>query len=154
MKLKLRTLIATFVPFFCFLGACVDFANKYVYWADDYLDYVEKVDYYGNNRKSVARGVHVSHMFGITAFENRYNSPVKGNAGFFRTIVVYSVFVASWHENEILELSKMDMKASPRVIVKEDTAPYKVHVFHRQKQPDGKSTVIRIVWERFWFSCY
>ncbi|XP_048518119.1 low-density lipoprotein receptor-related protein 1 [Dendroctonus ponderosae] len=98
-------------------GVCVDYATKYVYWADSYMDYVEKVDYYGNNRKSVAKRRHVSNIHGVSLFENR-------------------VFVSSWDDNLVTELTKTGIKASPRTIVSNVSHLLKLHVFHRQRQPD------------------
>ena len=38
----------------------LDYVNKHVYWSDTYLDRVERIDYYGDNRKHVIHGQMVS----------------------------------------------------------------------------------------------
>lgn len=40
-------------------GVTVDFPNQHVYWVDTYLDYVERINYDGTNRKTVKNGVAV-----------------------------------------------------------------------------------------------
>ena len=40
-------------------GVAVDFPNQHVYWVDTYLDFVERVDYDGSNRRTVRKGVPV-----------------------------------------------------------------------------------------------
>ncbi|KAJ8961610.1 hypothetical protein NQ314_005912 [Rhamnusium bicolor] len=96
-------------------GVTVDYPKKHVYWVDTYLDYVERVDYNGRNRKTVLRGVKVSNLYGITVFQNK-------------------LFVSSWYNNSILELDKFNHHVKNTVT--NITRPFNVHVFHRQRQPD------------------
>lgn len=37
-------------------GLTVDFPLQHVYWVDTYLDYIDRVDYDGNNRKTIKKG--------------------------------------------------------------------------------------------------
>lgn len=37
-------------------GVAVDIPSRHVYWVDTYLDFVERVDYDGKNRKTVKKG--------------------------------------------------------------------------------------------------
>lgn len=46
-------------------GVAVDIPTATVYWVDTYLDYVEKVDYSGKNRKTIKRGHPVCILNGI-----------------------------------------------------------------------------------------
>uniref|UniRef100_A0A7M4EHT3 Low-density lipoprotein receptor-related protein 1B n=1 Tax=Crocodylus porosus TaxID=8502 RepID=A0A7M4EHT3_CROPO len=48
----------------------LDLINKYLYWVDSYLDYVEVVDYHGRNRHTIIRGRQARHLYGLTIFEN------------------------------------------------------------------------------------
>ncbi|CAH1165542.1 unnamed protein product [Phyllotreta striolata] len=96
-------------------GVAVDFPTKRVYWVDTYLDYVERVDYDGGNRRTVLRGTKVQNLYGITVFQD-------------------SVFVSSWYNNSVLELHKF--KHLVKTVVMNITRPFNVHVFHRQRQPD------------------
>lgn len=43
----------------------LDLINKYLYWVDSYLDYVEVVDYHGRNRHTIIRGRQVSSEWKI-----------------------------------------------------------------------------------------
>ena len=44
----------------------LDFVKKEVYWADSYLDRIERVDYDGNNRKLVVKKAWVSNQLLFT----------------------------------------------------------------------------------------
>lgn len=41
-------------------GLSVDFPNQHVYWVDTYLDFIERVDYNGKNRKTIKKGFPVN----------------------------------------------------------------------------------------------
>jgi len=94
----------------------VDFPNKHVYWVDSFLAHIERVDYDGSNRKTLKKGSQFENIHSITVFEN-------------------SIFVSVWKSRQILELDRFGLK-EPKVV-----ASYKdvgtVHVYHRQRQPDG-----------------
>lgn len=105
-------------------GVTIDYANKNVYWVDTYLDFIERIDYDGKNRMTVLKGKQVVNLYGISAFEN-------------------SIYVSSWHSNSIISVDKKTKKAE--TLVDTQSRPYNVHVFHRQKQPDGKSETIFFV---------
>ena len=42
-----------------------------MYWVDTYLDYIERCDYDGNNRKTVVRGAPVENLYGLAVFQNK-----------------------------------------------------------------------------------
>ena len=46
-------------------GLTIDFSRRQLYWGDSYLDYVERVDYDGTNRKTIAHGLNVSAFIHI-----------------------------------------------------------------------------------------
>ncbi|KAF7273554.1 hypothetical protein GWI33_013751, partial [Rhynchophorus ferrugineus] len=101
-------------------GVTVDYPTKYVFWVDTYLDYVEKVDYEGKNRKTIARGVNVRNAYGVSVFQNR-------------------IFLSSWYNNSILEFDKFSSKDASlmvKSVVSNISRPFNVHIFHRQRQPD------------------
>lgn len=98
-------------------GVAVDYPKKHVYWVDTYLDYVERVDYNGEHRKTVLRGIKVQNLYGITIFEDK-------------------LFVSSWFNNSILELNKYHH--IERTVVTNISRPFNVYVFHRQRQPEGE----------------
>lgn len=45
-------------------GVTVDFPSQHVYWVDTYLDFVERIDYDGKNRRTIAKGFPVC-MIGL-----------------------------------------------------------------------------------------
>lgn len=98
-------------------GVAVDYPNKHVYWIDTYLDYVERVDYDGKHRKTVMQGISVQNLYGIAPFENK-------------------LYVSSWYKNSILQLDKYHHE--DKEIVTNIGRPFNIHVYHRQRQPDGK----------------
>lgn len=104
-------------------GVSLDLPNKHVYWVDTYLDYVERVDYEGHNRRTIMKGSPVQNLYGISTFEDR-------------------LFVSSWHNDSILELRKT--KGSARKIVQNITRPFNLHVFHRQMQPSGELHLLEV----------
>lgn len=96
-------------------GVVVDYPVKHVYWVDTYLDYVERVDYDGQNRKNIMKGVRVQNLYGISIFESK-------------------LFVSSWHNNSILEIHKFQQQQ--KTVLGNISRPFNLHVFHRQRQPD------------------
>jgi integrin beta 2 len=59
-------------------GVTVDYPTQHVYWVDTYLDFVERIDYDGSNRRTVKKGFpvrarkhcHCSRCFSIFGLEN------------------------------------------------------------------------------------
>jgi integrin beta 2 len=59
-------------------GVTVDYPTQHVYWVDTYLDFVERIDYDGSNRRTVKKGYpvrarkhyHFSRCFSIFGLEN------------------------------------------------------------------------------------
>ena len=41
-------------------GVTVDYPTQHVYWVDTYLDFVERIDYDGSNRRTIKKGFPVS----------------------------------------------------------------------------------------------
>ncbi|XP_067123645.1 low-density lipoprotein receptor-related protein 1 isoform X3 [Centruroides vittatus] len=96
-------------------GVTVDFPNEHVYWVDTYLDFVERVNYDGSNRRTVIRGMPMRILYGITVFEQY-------------------LYVTSWNGNKILAVHKYN-HTDIRVIKSNLTRPFSIHVYHRQRQP-------------------
>jgi integrin beta 2 len=46
-------------------GVAVDIPNEHVYWVDTYLDFIERIDYNGKNRRTVRKGVPVSTLLSV-----------------------------------------------------------------------------------------
>lgn len=111
----------------------VDFPLQHIYWVDSYLDFVERINYDGTNRRTVKRGAPVQNLYSVAVFEN-------------------NLLVSSWKNQNIIKLNKF--KAAGHQFVGDlalaVNMPLNVKVFHRQVQPDGKyfqinSTFTKIV---------
>lgn len=98
-------------------GVTIDYATTNIYWLDTYLDFIERIDYEGKNRKTILRGKQAQNLYGITVFEQY-------------------LYVSSWHNHNIIAVNKRTKEAHS--ITKSDARPYNIHVFHRQRQPDGE----------------
>ncbi|KAI4468942.1 vitellogenin receptor-like protein-related-related [Holotrichia oblita] len=97
-------------------GITVDYSTSQVYWLDTFLDMIEKIDFDGKNRRTIKQGPIVQNLYGISYFER-------------------DLYVSSWKDNTIF---KIDTKLQTETIVEKISRPYYLHVFHRQRQPDGK----------------
>ncbi|KAK9511107.1 hypothetical protein O3M35_005737 [Rhynocoris fuscipes] len=97
------------------LGVTLDFPKQHVYWVDSYMDCVERVDYNGNNRKTIHKGFLVKSLYDITVFEN-------------------TLYLTSARHQSIYSLNKFN--TSEFKVIASDLRPYSIHVYHRQRQPD------------------
>ncbi|CAH1393043.1 unnamed protein product [Nezara viridula] len=96
-------------------GLTVDFPLQHVYWVDTYLDYIDRVDYDGNNRKTIKKGYPVQNLFDVTLFEN-------------------NLFATSWRKYCIIRVNKFD--PGDFEILHNYSRPFSIQVFHRQRQPE------------------
>ncbi|XP_076159537.1 low-density lipoprotein receptor-related protein 1B-like [Alosa pseudoharengus] len=100
----------------------LDLVRKLVYWADVYLDYIEVVDYDGRNRHSVIRGQSVSHLHGLTLFEDYLFAtcaePLQGT------------------KVDILQINRFN-STLPRTVVTLPTSKA-IRVYHKLTQPTVK----------------
>lgn len=60
---------------------------RHVYWVDSYLNYIERCDYNGDNRRTIVRGSPAAHLYTLAVFQT-------------------NIFVTSWRENAVLKLEK------------------------------------------------
>nr|XP_008195317.2 PREDICTED: LOW QUALITY PROTEIN: prolow-density lipoprotein receptor-related protein 1 [Tribolium castaneum] len=95
-------------------GVTVDYPTQHIYWVDTYLDFVERVDYDGKDRKTIMRGLKVQNLYGISVFQRK-------------------LYLSSWYSNDIIELDKFTMKE--KILVQNISRPFNVLVYHRQRQP-------------------
>ncbi|UYV74241.1 LRP1B, partial [Cordylochernes scorpioides] len=96
-------------------GLTLDYPSEMVYWVDTYLDNVERVDYNGQNRHTVAHGAPLKILYGISVFEQYF-------------------YLTSWHGNSILSIHKYNQSDISSFMLN-FTRPFTVHVYHRQRQP-------------------
>nr|XP_018901907.1 PREDICTED: prolow-density lipoprotein receptor-related protein 1 [Bemisia tabaci] len=96
-------------------GVTVDFPSQHVYWVDTYLDFVERIDYDGKNRRTIAKGFPVQNLYDVTVFEN-------------------NLFVTSWRNETILRLNKF--KSNDHGMLINSSRPFAIRVFHQQRQPE------------------
>ena len=70
-------------------GVAVDHPNRHIFWVDTYLDYIERADFDGGDRRTVLRGAPVQNLYSVTVFQN-------------------DVFVSSWRDNSVLRVDKFN----------------------------------------------
>ncbi|XP_054274081.1 low-density lipoprotein receptor-related protein 1-like [Macrosteles quadrilineatus] len=97
-------------------GVTIDYPTQHVYWVDTYLDFVERVDYDGSNRRTIRKGFPVQNLYDVTLLEN-------------------NLFVTSWRNQSIIRLDKFNTENHQTVT--NISRPFAIHVFHRQRQPDA-----------------
>ncbi len=96
-------------------GVTADYPNGHIYWVDTYLDYIERADYDGRNRKTVLRGSPVQNLYSVSVFQN-------------------DLFVTSWRDNSILRVDKF-RPGNHSTVLRNLERPFAISVFHRQRQP-------------------
>ncbi|KAJ9584470.1 hypothetical protein L9F63_021195, partial [Diploptera punctata] len=99
-------------------GLTVDYPMQHVYWVDTYLDFVERVDYDGSNRRTIKKrfSFMVQNLYDITVFENY-------------------LYMTSWRNQSIIRLNKFN--SDDHESVANLSRPFAIHVFHRQRQPEA-----------------
>ncbi|XP_026680974.1 low-density lipoprotein receptor-related protein 1B-like [Diaphorina citri] len=96
-------------------GVTVDFPTKHVYWVDTYLDFIDRINYDGTDRKTIRKGFPVQNLYDITVFEN-------------------NLFVTSWRNQSIIRVNKFN--SDDYETIANFSRPFAIHIYHRQKQPD------------------
>ncbi|XP_012944048.1 low-density lipoprotein receptor-related protein 1 [Aplysia californica] len=91
-------------------GLTVDLAKSQLYWADSFLNVVERVDYQGNTRTIIAKGNDVAHIFGMTILENY-------------------LYVANHLNNSIIRVHRYNTSV-PNRVVSTMTKPASMKIFH------------------------
>ena len=100
-------------------GISLDFANEHVYWTDSYLNHVQRINYDGKNRITVAEGSFIDNVLELSVFGKW-------------------LYLTEGTKNHILRIEKHN---ETRVeVIKEDVTvgtspsdrPGSIHVYHRQ----------------------
>lgn len=97
----------------------LDLANEHIYWLDKYMDYVERVDYNGNNRWS------------LKAFIGSSMRPMNAIALFESHIFITK---RTLHHREMWRISRRNSSSAEKIFVIDDQ-PLEVRIFHAQNQP-------------------
>ncbi|CAK1543699.1 unnamed protein product [Leptosia nina] len=97
----------------------VEPAARYLYWADAYLDSLERVRYDGSGRMTLRKGYSSQKLHCIAVLEGR-------------------LFLPFWANSSVLQLTPNRVPTDSDVIALR-SRPTSVIVFHRQKQPIGFS---------------
>ncbi|XP_041434027.1 low-density lipoprotein receptor-related protein 1B-like [Xenopus laevis] len=92
----------------------LDLVNKFVYWADVYLDYIEVVDYEGRNRQSIIQGKEVSHVYGLSLFENY-------------------LYASNTDSSTILTINRFNSTDVHSLLSLENACD--IHIYHKRTQP-------------------
>ncbi|CAB1347080.1 unnamed protein product, partial [Coregonus sp. 'balchen'] len=105
-------------------AVALDLAKKLVYWADAYLDYIEVMDYNGNNRHAVIQDSQVSYIHGLAVFENylyaTHSDPSNGNI------------------MDIFKIHRFNT-TEPRTLTSLGSSREAIRVYHRLTQPKVRS---------------
>ncbi|KAJ2938967.1 hypothetical protein O0L34_g17783 [Tuta absoluta] len=103
----------------------LDLANKMVYWADTYLECIERADYDGNKRLTIRRNYITQHLHHISIFETTLYLPKWGNVnnGSISMVPRFS-----------RRKEQLTMNMSPTEL-ELDSRPSSVLVYHKQAQP-------------------
>lgn len=105
------------------VGLTLDLANQHIYWIDSYMDFVERSDYNGQNRRSIKKTTEhyssIKSIYSIAKFDNQ-------------------IFVSAWNldraNQSIIVMDKH--QTFDRTIVSNVRRPGGLLVFHRQQQPE------------------
>lgn len=100
----------------------LDLATHHVYWADSYLERIERVQYDGNDRTLIVRRYWVENINGLVLFERALYVSSQRNSTVARLPV----------HDDITETKQLLMEGLKR--------PGGVGIMHRQRQPTGTCT--------------
>lgn len=101
-------------------GVAVDVLQRRLYWCDSLLDYIETVDYDGNNRHLILRGPQVPSPSRLAVFENR-------------------VYWSDGTKQGVLSVNKYDPTTVASVYKNRDIKdPKSVKIVHSLVQREGK----------------
>ena len=78
-------------------GVAVDYPNRHIFWVDTYLDYIERADYDGRDRRTILRGSPIQNLYSITVFQGRSFVRVGfafGSLRVFRSLGILLMFTS------------------------------------------------------------
>ena len=103
-------------------GITIDYADKIVYWVDARYDYIDAIDYNGQNRRTIVRGVDViPHPFALSILDDY-------------------IYVTDWILNGIVKIHKRtNSSASAQIILKNLSRPMDIQVISQQRQPSAEN---------------
>ena len=103
-------------------GITIDYADKIVYWVDARYDYIDAIDYNGQNRRTILRGVDViPHPFALSILDDY-------------------IYVTDWILNGIVKIHKRtNSSASAQIILKNLSRPMDIQVISQQRQPSAEN---------------
>lgn len=99
----------------------LDLANEHIYWLDKYMDYVERVDYNGNNRWS------------LKAFIGSSMRPMNAIALFEGFIFITKRAI---NHREMWRISRRNSTLAEKIFVT-DEQPLEIRIYHAQAQPNA-----------------
>ncbi|KAK7507346.1 hypothetical protein BaRGS_00001281, partial [Batillaria attramentaria] len=97
-------------------GITLDYVKRHVYWGDSFLDFIERVDYAGNDRRVIAHGLNVLHVFSMALLEN-------------------NLYIINHHNNSIVRLHRYDSLQPAALVTSTVMKPNTIKVFHNVRQP-------------------
>lgn len=113
----------------------VDYVNKQLYWADSYLDKIERINYDMSGRLiNVVKSTLVEKVVSLDIFQD-------------------FLYITSYHNNSLSKLSKYYSDDEAVDIDRNSLGPSLVKVIHRQRQPLRKCNIRHVSGTDVWYRC-
>lgn len=110
-------------------GLTIDYTLNRIWWTDAKQDTIESADFNGNHRRIILKSGPLKHPFGISVFLD-------------------SIYWTDWQLRALMKANKFtgdeDVVLADNLINVMD-----VVVFHRQRQPIGNFTLVKVNWFSF-----
>jgi low density lipoprotein-related protein 2 len=90
-------------------GLTVDFFSNKIFWGDAHMDYVAFADFDGKNRKEIANGAIVPHVFAMTIFDD-------------------TMYWTDWNKKAVLSGHKFRLKEDWTIMKNMTHRPYDIQV--------------------------
>lgn len=110
-------------------------------YPDTYLDVIERATYSGSRRKTVKKGllvwrypISVTHFFLLHSRMDFASLQVRNLYGI--TLFENDLFVTNWRDERVYRINKFTGD-STLALESNKSRPFSVHVYHRQRQPEG-----------------
>ncbi|XP_076445601.1 prolow-density lipoprotein receptor-related protein 1-like [Babylonia areolata] len=97
-------------------GITLDFTKQHVYWGDSFLDFIERINYDGSHRITIARGLNVLNVFSMSLLEN-------------------DLYVINHQNHSIVKIHRYDQQQAASLMTSTVGSPNVVRVIHQVRQP-------------------
>ncbi|KAL8579462.1 hypothetical protein ACOMHN_026827 [Nucella lapillus] len=97
-------------------GITLDFTKRHLYWGDSFLDFIERIDYDGSHRTTIAQGLNVLNVFSMSLLENY-------------------LYVINHQNHSVVQIHRYDPLQPASLLTATVGTPNVVKVYHRVRQP-------------------